>query len=143
MRRFSHHFIIILLFVLLSLNNLNGQDNPYPTHWTFYAGTTIPIGDFASSTVYNARFALLGFSAMIESSNGISKDITWTGSVTMAVNGFDENGLNKVIVPNVSAGSYYSFEGMTGFQLESLLLSPDIKIWLRSNWIINIGNSGW
>ena len=111
-------------------------------HYSIFAGMSLPLSDFSSTTVSDVGFANPGFSAMFEADKNINKNVYWASSISLAVNHLAKYplqsslgnnlalliGNNMGFQSNVSAGNYTSTWIVTGFGFE-ILASPAVKIY--------------
>jgi len=92
-------------------------------------GAAIPVGDYGGTTGSNAGFADIGYFSMVEVSKNFNSTISWTTSLSLAINGFDKNAMRKTIAPlGITTESYKSCWGMTGIRLQTSF-SHEIKFY--------------
>ncbi len=100
-----------VLFLLLNSRLANAQEESVH-HLSIYAGGSLPLGDFSSTTSSHAGFAQLGFDGGLEYSLRLHRlfEIGILGNIS--INGTDEDALRRVVAgisSNTSGGTWYLY----------------------------------
>lgn len=110
---------MVILFV--TSTGVQAQIESKPMQFRIMAGFASPTGDFGSTDGKTAGYATGNFCATFEGSKPINQNLNWITSVSLAINGVDEDKLSEQAKLKVKADNYITTWGLTGLGFEAPL----------------------